>query len=226
MELLEDELNLRLLRYLVSGNGVTVNIRAISKDFKIHRATVKRKIKKLYEKNILSSPFYSFLYLYDVYPLLVLVKADMPRTEEVIDFLKDDSHIFAAFSCMEGPYNTFLVEFFKNLESYHSWREQIVKEQKIPSRENRAPADAYIFSNKLTFKYEPNCFIKDLRKQFDNNGFVELNSIRLDNHNFNILEKLMNGEYIQRNDSFLARELEINRKTVKHRSTTKSSIIL
>jgi len=217
MELLEDEINLRLLRYLVSGNGVSVNINAISKDLKIHRATVRRRIKDLYEKEILNPPFYFFPYLYEAYPLLVLAKADMPRTKEVIDFLKDDSHIFAAFSCMEGPYNTFLLEFFRSLEAYHSWREQIVKEQKIPARENRAPADVYIFSNKLTFKYDPNCFIREMRRNFDKNGFIEINKIKLDKISFFILENVMNGKYIQRNDAFLSRELNVSRKTVKHR---------
>ncbi len=217
MNLLEDEINLRLLRYLVSGEGVLINISALSKDINIHRATVKRKIKKLQDSNILSQPFYHFPHLYNEYPLLALVRADMPRNEEVIDFLKDDSHIFAAFSCMEGPYNTFLIEFFKDLESYHNWRERIVKDHKIPSRENRAPAEALIFSNKLMFKYEPNCFIKDLRKDFDKKGFVELNNIKLDDTSFIILEKLMNEEHIQRNDSFISRELELNRKTVTNR---------
>jgi len=217
MELLEDETNLRLLRYLVSGNGVSVNINAISKDLKIHRATVRRRIKDLYEKEILNPPFYFFPYLYEAYPLLVLAKADMPRTKEVIDFLKDDSHIFAAFSCMEGSYNTFLLEFFTSLEAYHSWREQIVKEQKIPARENRAPADVYIFSNKLTFKYDPNCFIREMRRNFDKNGFIEINKIKLDKISFFILENVMNGKYIQRNDAFLSRELNVSRKTVRHR---------
>jgi len=217
MEFLDDASNLRLLRYLVSGTGVNVNYQAISKDLKIHRATVKRKIKYLLDSNILSPPFYSFPYLYEVYPLLILVKADMPRSNEVIEFLKDDSHIFAAFSCMEGPYNTFLIEFFKNLESYHNWREQIVKDQKIPARENRAPADAYIFSNKLTFKYNPNCYIHELEEQFIKKNSLNINNIHLDKTSFAIFKNLLMGKYIQRNDSFLSRELELNRKTINHR---------
>jgi len=218
MDLLEDETNLRLLRYLVSGKGVSVNIRGISNDLKIHRATAKRKMRILYENNIVSSPFYSFKYLYEVFPLLVLAKADMPRSEELIAFLKDDSNIFAAFSCMEGPYNTFLIEFFEDLESYHNWRERIVSEQKIPSRESRTPADVNIFSNKLTFKYSPNCFINDLKNTFNKKDQIELNNVKLDKTTFSILEKLIRGKYIQRNDSFLSRELSLNRKTIKHKT--------
>lgn len=217
MQLLEDELNLRLLMHMVSGEGASVNISSISKDLGIHRATVKRKLDLLFNSQILTRPFYPFPYLNEAYPLLILVKADMPRTKYVIDFLKDDSHIFAAFSCMEGPYNTFLIEFFKDLESYHSWRERIVNDYKIPSRENRSPADAYIFSNKLTFKYEPNCLSKYLLKEFEKNNLLTINDISLDEYSFKILYNLLKGKYLQRNDTFLSKELGINRKTVKRR---------
>ena len=47
MNLLDDDSNLRLLRYLVSGEGVSVNINGLSKSLKIHRMTVKRKFQKL-----------------------------------------------------------------------------------------------------------------------------------------------------------------------------------
>jgi len=217
MSALDDEINLRLLRYLVSGEGITINIRSIAKDLEIHRATAKRKLEILFNSNILTTPFYPFPYLYEAYPLLILVKADMPRSKDVVDFLKDDSHIFAAFSCMEGPYNTFLIEFFKDLESYHSWRERIVKDYKIPSRENRTPADATIFCNKLTFKYAPNCLSKDLLKDFNRNKSIDINNINLDGDSFKILFNVMNGKYILRNDTFLSNELGINRKTVKSR---------
>ena len=217
MNLLEDEINLRLLRYLVSGNGVMVNVRAMAKEMGVHRATVQRKITLLHSAQILNPPFYSFPQLYVEYPLLVLVKADMPRLGNVKEFYIDDSHIFAAFSCMEGPYNTFLIEFFKDLESYHSWREQIVIDRKIPSRETRVPADANIFSNKLTFKYDPNCFFQNFKKEFKKYGFLNINNATIDLKTFKILDYLMHGKFIQRNDSYLARELDLNRKTVKKR---------
>ena len=213
--ILDDEFNLRLLHYLVSGEAVSVNIRAISKDLNIHRSTAKRKLQALYDSRILTRPFYPFPYLYKAYPMLTLVKADMPRSKEVIDFLKDDSHIFAAFSCMEGPYNTFLIEYFKDLESYHNWREEIVKEHKIPSRESRSPGDANIFSNELTFKFNPNCFIEDFRNEFEKQGCIKVNNIVLDKLSFDILYRVMNGNFVQRNDTFLSNEMGVNRKTIK-----------
>ena len=225
--LIEDKLNLKLLRYLVSGKEVRVNIRGLAKELKMHRSTVKKKVQWLFDKKLINPPFYPFPQLYKEYPLLVLVKADIPRTNETKDFFMDDAHIFAAFSCMEGPYNTLLMEFFQDLESYHSWREQIVIDQKIPTREHRAPAHAYIFSNKLTFKYDPTCFINDLQKSFKKNGSVTINEICLDEGTFPIFMHLMKGKFIQRNDTNMARDLEINRKTIKYRidQLLKSNII-
>lgn len=217
MDPLEDELNLRILRYLVSGQGVKVNISALARKLEIHRATVKRRVEKLFQNKILNEPQYPFPQLFQEYPLLILVKADMPRTQDAKEFYKNESNIFAAFSCMEGSFNTLLIEFFEGLESYHRWREQIIKDQKIPSRFSRTPAHVDIFSNKLTFKYEPNCYVKDMKKDYEKNGSLTINDRTLDEASFKILENLTRGEFIRTNDSFIARELGSNRKTVKRR---------
>ncbi len=213
----EKELDLRLLRFLLSGDGVHVNVSEISRELDIHWATAKKKLQSLYDWDILSPPFYPFVQLFEEYPLLVLVKADMPRTQGVRDFYRDDSHIFGAFSCMEGFYNTFLIEFFESLEDYHSWRNEIVKENKIPARGERSPAQSEFFSNRLTFKYDPTCFIHNMVDEFQERGFVELNGEKIENDTFRILERVMKGEGIKTNYSYIGREIGANRKTVKRR---------
>ncbi len=213
----DDELNLRLLRYLLSGEGVHVNVSELSRELDIHWATAKKKLEYLYENGILNTPFYPFIQVFEEYPLLVLVKADMPRSEGIKNFYRDDSHIFAAFSCMEGFYNTFLIEFFEGLEEYHSWRGEIVKQDKIPDRGERTPAHAEFFSNKLTFKYEPNCFIDKMAEEFDKEGFVELAGHKIEGVTFQILERVMRGECIRTNYSSIGRDIGVNRKTVKRR---------
>ncbi|MEF8873685.1 MAG: hypothetical protein V5A88_03320 [Candidatus Thermoplasmatota archaeon] len=213
----EDELDLRLLRFLLSGEGVHVNVSELSRELDIHWATAKKKLQSLYDQDLLTSPFYPFVQLFEEYPLLVLVKADMPRTQGVRNFYRDDSHIFAAFSCMEGFYNTFLIEFFEGLEDYHSWRSEIVEENKIPDRGERTPAQSEFFSNRLTFKYEPTCFIHKMMDEFEEKGFLELNGRKIEAETFRILEKVMNGEAIRTNYSYIGREIGANRKTVKRR---------
>ncbi len=217
MELLEDELNLRLLRHLVSGEGVRVNLSAVAKHLDVHRATAKRRLNFLFENNIVAKPVYPFPTIFEKYPLLVIVRADLPRNREVIEFIKDDTHIFAGFSCMEGPYNTLLMEFFKDLESYHSWRERIVKEKKLPSRDWRSPADASIFSNKLTFRYAPNCFLEEMRKRYQDKGYVDLGEHRLNSSSFELMERLLQGDFLRTNESLLGRKLGSDRKTVGRR---------
>lgn len=217
MDLLDDDINLRLLRYLVSGEGVSVNINSLAKALRIHRMTVKRRLSTLVDESIITQPFYPFSYIYKAYPTLILVKADMPRSKDVIDFFKDDSHIFAAFSCMEGAYNTFLIEYFRDLESYHAWREKIVKEYKIPSREHRSPADATIFTNKLMFKNDPNCLVNDVVQRNKKADSVYVDYKKFDPNESMMLSLLLKGKHIQRNDSFLSSELGVNRKTVKRR---------
>lgn len=217
MDPLSDRLDLKILRHIIPGNFVKANISQISRELGIHRATAKRKLNMLFDKKILNPSLYPFPFLFERYPLLVLVKADMPRNPNATEFYKDDSHIFAAFSCMEGSYNTLLIEFFEDLESYHSWREQIVKDHKIPSRENRVPAHAEIFSNKLTFKYDPNCFIRSMRRRFEDEGHLELGGIHFDDNSFKLLELLLNGECFRTNASAIGREIGADRKTVRRR---------
>ena len=215
---LSDEFNLRLLRHLVSGSGVSVNINALSKLVGIHRNTAREKVEFLFNEKILTPPTYPFLRLYDEYPLLVLAWADIPHIKEAIDFFLTDSHIFAAFSCMEGPYNTFLVEFFKDMESYHSWREGIVKENRLPPRENRAPAEVMLLSNRLMVKNDPRCLINEMRKVFRKNGKLELGDISMDRITFQVFEAIVGGECIRLNETALAGELASNRKAVVRRT--------
>ncbi len=213
----DEELNLRLLRHLLSGEGVHVNISELSRDMDMHWATAKKKLQYLYDNDILNPPFYPFVQLYEEYPLLVLVKADMPRTTSAKNFYRDDSHIFGAFSCMEGFYNTFLIEFFEGLQSYHSWREEIVRQNKIPDRGERTPAHGEFFSNKLTFKYDPNCFIHRLEDKYKKNGYVRLGGEKIEDETFRILRTVMKGECVRTNYSYIGREIGVNRKTVKRR---------
>lgn len=217
MTYLNKEVDLRILKHLLSGNGVHVNISGLANKLDIHWSTAKKKLQSLYDEEILNPPFYLFRKLFDHYPLLVLVKADMPRTEGVREFYRKDPHIFAAFSCMEGFYNNYLIEYFKSLEDYHSWRSEIAEQNKIPSREERTPAEAQFFSNRLTFKYKPNCFLQRLLEEYRNKNHIELNSEKLKGDRFEIFKTVMGGDCIKTNYSYIGREINANRKTVKRR---------
>jgi len=217
MNPLEDDFNLRLLRYLVSGSGVRVNINALANELDMHRTTIKNRLDSLLEKRILDKPRYPFIRLFEEYPLLILALADIPRNPQARSFFEEDPHIFAAYTCREGAYNTLLVEFFKDLETYHSWREKIVTEEKLPRRESRETADVFFFSNRLCFKYNPACFVEEMGRLVARDGSMQLGGSRLDATDLRIMNSLSKGKDIYPNETFLAKELGTNRKKVQRR---------
>ncbi len=217
MNILDDEFNLRLLRLLVSGNGVRVNINSLAKEMQMHRTTIKNRLDRLLEKGILDRPRYPFIHLFQEYPLLILALADIPRTPQAQHFFEEDSHIFAAYTCREGAYNTMLIEFFRDIESYHSWREKLVIEDKLPRRENRATADVFFFSNKLCFKYTPACFVSEIGRLIARDGSVKLKGLGLDRTDFLIMNNLSKGRNVYPNETYLADQLDTNRKKVQRR---------
>lgn len=217
MDILDDEFNLRLLRLLVSGNGVKVNIKSLAKEMQMHRTTIKNRLDRLVGKGLMDRPRYPFIHLFHEYPLLILALADIPRTAQAQHFFEEDSHIFAAYTCREGAYNTMLIEFFRDIESYHSWREKLVIEDKLPQRENRATADVFFFSNKLCFKYNPACFVEEIGRVIAKDGTVKLKGLSLDQTDFLIMSNLSKGQNIYPNETFLASQLDTNRKKVQRR---------
>jgi len=217
MDHMSNELSLRVLRHLVSGEGVAVNINSLSKALDMHRATAGKRVQWLFDNHILDPPTCSFPQVFKEFPLFVLAWADIPRTEQALEFFKDETNIFAAFSCMEGPYNTLLMEFFKDMDSYQNWRERIVTEQKLPSRDKRAPAEVQMFSNNLAFKYNPTCFLRDMQVEFRMRGKVELGGHVMDQSTFPIFQALMKGEHIRVRSTFMAKELDQDSRKISRR---------
>jgi DNA-binding Lrp family transcriptional regulator len=216
-DLLDDMLNLEILENICYGTGVEVNISALSSTFKRHRNTIKEQVKALFEHHILDRPIYPFIWLYQEYPMLVVVRADLPRTEQVDKFLKEDAHIFGAFYVRDEEYNTLLIEFFRDLHSYVEWRKNIVAENRIPPRENRYPSQSLFFSNQNIVKYQPQSPIFKMEEQYKKGEELELNGYRLNNLCFQILKKLVLGEGIRTNENLLAQKLNVHRKTIERR---------
>ena len=105
-ELLNDELNLKLLSDICSGKGVEVNISELSRLLKKHRNTIRDRIANLFEHRIINKPSYPFFQVYSEYPLMVIARADLPRDEITNKFIEEDPHIFAAFFKKDEEYIT------------------------------------------------------------------------------------------------------------------------
>ncbi|MFO7618945.1 MAG: hypothetical protein R6W91_04750 [Thermoplasmata archaeon] len=216
-EILNDKLNLEILENIVSGTGVSVNISALSKSLGKHRNTIQTQVDELMKNHIISGPHYPFTEVFNERPLFAIVKADLPQTEQVEKFLKEDDAIFASFRSWDEGYNTLLLEFHKDMTSYYMWKERLVREKILPPLENRFPADVQFLDNKLRIKYDPNSSIICLEKAFRKNNELVINNYKIKELGFDILKKLLRGEGIKTNEHLLASKLNTHRRTIERR---------
>ncbi len=216
-ELINDKLNLQILENICYGTGVEVNISALAKSHNKHRQTIKHRVDELFDARIINKPVYPFLWLYREYPLLVIVRADLPKTIEMSEFIKTDPHIFAAFFVRDEEYNMLLIEYHKDVYSYGHWRDMILDEHKIPPRKNRIPAHSLFFSNRHIIKYQPHSPIFNMEKKYLDEEYMEINGYKMKKISFLILKDLLMGKAIRTNENLLSQKLNVNRKTIERR---------
>jgi len=215
-ELLNDELNLKLLSNICSGEGVNINISELSRSLKRHRNTIRNRLTNLFENKIINKPIYPLFWLYSEYPLMVIERADLPRDKLTNKFIEEDPHIFAAFFKKDEEYNTLLIEYFRDIEHHQNWREAIVKDGKLPPTKNRYPSDIMYFSNKSYIKYNPAQMILLLEHDIEKHKGL-INDYQLDDLSIKILKKLAHGEGTHTNMQYLAEQLGVHRKTIEKR---------
>jgi predicted transcriptional regulator/DNA-binding transcriptional ArsR family regulator len=219
-DLLHDPLNQRLIEALIKGEGVEVNISSLSRSFKKHRNTIKMHLNDLIEHGIIKEPAYSLKWVFQEYPLLVIVRSDLPRTDEVRKFVKEDMNIIGAFYVRNEEYNMLFIELHENLYQYEEWRDRIVKEKWIPPREKRYPANSIFFSNRKMIKYQPHSSISVIQRSFRKDDHLKINGLRMNSLSMSILKKLLIGEGIRTNENLLSKKLDVHRKTIRRRIST------
>ena len=216
-DILNDELNLRILKMICAGEGVSVNYSYLSKKLKKHRDTIKKRVNALFRNKIINQPVYPFFGQFKIHPLMGLVQADIPLNEQFEKWISTDDHIFAAYRLRRGEYNVLLILFHRNILRYQLWRKSLVKEGKIPPRDIRYPSSASFFSTQMMIKYAPSAAVPLLKEVFEERGKITLNDYKLNKLDLEILDNLANGEGVRINEHFLAKKLGINRKTVRQR---------
>ena len=218
-ELINDELNLKILLNICSGKGVNVNISELSKDLNKHRNTIRDRLTKLFKNKIINKPIYPFNWIYSEYPLMVIERADFPRDDKTNTFIEEDPYIFAAFFKKDEEYNTLLIEYFRDIDHHQNWRDSIIKERKLPPKLDRYYSDFMYFSNKSYIKYNPAQMAllleRDLEKHY---GLI--NGYQLDELSIEILKNLVLGKCIRTNEHYLAKILGVHRKTIESRIET------
>ena len=215
-DLIEEELNLKLLHHICSGDGLSVNISELARSLRKHRNTIRDRVENLFSHDIINRPVYPFFWLYKEYPLMVIARADLPRDELTNKFIEEDPYIFAAFFKKDEEYNTLLIEYHKDIYSHLIWRDSVTQEGKLPPREIRYPSDAMFFSNKTFLKYYPEHLVDLLARDKDKHQCI-INGYELDNLSFDILKKLTHGQGIRTNEHHLSIRLGVHRKTIERR---------
>lgn len=212
-----DELNLQILKEISAGTGLIIDYTQLSEKLGRHRSTIKRRIDDLLEYKIITPPlFLPFGLIFNEFPLFVLVFADLPDWTE--EWLLNDPNVFAAFRIIEGNYNILIFEYHKTVLSYQIWRENLVKQNKIPSREHRHASMSYYCSNELIVKYEPNAALGHFQEEFQKNKKLIMNNYEIDNIDFNILKYLLtDSNIIKINKNILSEKLGVHRKTIELR---------
>lgn len=215
----EEELNYPLLKSLVYGNGVSVNIHSLSRVLKKHRNTVRKRVQEIFENRVLTRPFFPFVRLFKEYPLLVLTEMALPYEEEVLTWIREDPHVFAAFRSRYSEYNTLLVLYHKDVTSYELWREKLVVDRKIPLTEGSLPPSSTSFySTQLMIKYDPNAPVHLLEEELKDRGAIIMNGYPLDRLSFQIVKLLAEGKCIKLNESQLSKEVSLHRRTIARKT--------
>ncbi|MFW9975711.1 MAG: hypothetical protein ACFFDQ_10620, partial [Candidatus Thorarchaeota archaeon] len=116
--LLDDPVNVELLKLVCAGEGVEINVSELAESFRKHRNTISSRINNIFEFGIADRPFHPFPLLFDQYPFLVIEKCELPRDKKTNRWIEIDPFIWAAFFFRDEEYNTLLVELHKDLFHY------------------------------------------------------------------------------------------------------------
>jgi DNA-binding Lrp family transcriptional regulator len=218
MEHLDNSLDIQLLMNICSGNGVDINISFLAKKFNKHRNTIKGKIDNLVKNKIIDKPLYFFNTLLNELSLLVIEKIDLIRDPKTNKWIEEDPNIWGAYFVKEEEYNTLLIELHRDVYSYQIWKEKIFDEELISVNYEKSHISEPIFSStKSILKFNPAVSIDVIEKNFLNGSNSFLGKQKIDPLTIAILKLVLNGTGIRTNANYLAKTLNVHRKTIQRR---------
>jgi len=89
-DLLNDELNLKLLKFIIMGKGVEINVSELAKKLGKHRNTIKSRVDQIIEYKIVNKPRYPFPWMFKELPLMVISRNNFLRDEKTKNFIEYD----------------------------------------------------------------------------------------------------------------------------------------
>ena len=218
-KILDDSLNLELLKLICAGEGVEINISELSQRLNKHRNTIAARVENLFSNKIIERPFHPFPKIFDEKPLLVFEKANLPRNQKTNKWIENDSHIWAAFFVKDEEYNSLLIELHEDLHAFQKWRDNVIGEEwvSLPSGQESISSDAIYLSTKAIIKNDPVASIALLKDQFKRLPELTINGLKMDQLYLDLIELLVLGNGVWTNPNFLSRKLDVHRVTIQRR---------
>jgi hypothetical protein len=176
-------------------------------------------VEKLFSNKIIERPFHPFPRIYSEYSLLVLEKANLPRNRKTNAWIENDSHILAAFFVKDEEYNTLLIELHEDIHAYQMWRERHFDGGSVllSQKQDLIASEAVYLSTKAIIKNEPTTSIDLLKTDYQNNPYLKMNGLAMDQTYLDLIESLILGKGVWTNPNSLARKLNVHRMTVQRR---------
>ncbi|MGY5858814.1 MAG: hypothetical protein RTU63_05555 [Candidatus Thorarchaeota archaeon] len=218
-ELLNDPLNVDILRLACSGQGVDVNISELATLLGKHRNTIQTRYDALLQHEIIDPPFLPFQWLMSELPLFVIEKISLPRNPKTNLWIELDPYILAAFFVKEEEYNTLMVELHKNLYDYQLWKERILGEDQVLLKDGSEyiPSEPYFLSTKAILKDSPESALETFGNNFRRGYHPKINDLELDDVSVKLVQALIAGKGVHVNPNALAKSLDVHRKTIQRR---------
>ena len=218
-ELLNDPLNVDILRLACAGQCVDINVSELSTILGKHRTTIQSRLDNLFQYEIIDSPFLPFRWLLNELPFFVIEKIKLPRDEKTNLWIELDPQILAAFFVKEEEYNTLMIEQHKDLYDYQLWKERMSSEEKVSLKHgiDFIPSEPYYLSTRALSKYKPEASIQIFKANYKEGRHSQIKGLELDDVYVDLLEALLSGKGIHVNPNSLAKALGVNRKTIQRR---------
>ncbi len=218
-ELLNDQLNIDILRLACSGQGVDVNISELSTLLGKHRNTIQSRFDSLIQHEIIDLPFLPFQWIMNELPLFVIEKINLPRNAKTNLWIEIDPNILAAFFVKEEEYNTLMIELHRDLYDYQIWKERILGENQIllKNGSDYIPSEPYYLSTKAILKNNPESAFEVFKSNYHRGYHPKVNGLDLDDIAVDLLEALLSGKGVHINPNSLAKSLNVHRKTIQRR---------
>ncbi|MFX1367798.1 MAG: hypothetical protein ACFFAY_04295, partial [Promethearchaeota archaeon] len=218
-DLLDNPLNIQVLQLICAGKGVEINVSELSTGLRKHRNTVASRLDNLFSARIIERPFHPFPQLFEEYTLLVLEKANLPRSRKINSWIEKDSHIWAAFFVKDEEYNTLLIELHKDIHAHQLWKSQITSDEGalLSSGTEYISSEAIYLSTKAIIKDDPVGPIQAMKADFERFPQMKVNGLQMDQTYLALIESLLLGKAVWTNPNSLAKTLDVHRMTVQRR---------